>query len=49
LDIHPAQFIYSLNNLAEIHAYNKVDKLKEVLIKDKYLQESVIDQIYADF
>lgn len=49
LDIHPAQFIYELSNLAEIHSYNKVDKLKEVLIKEKFLQESVIRQIYADF
>lgn len=49
LDIHPAQFIYELSNLAEIHSYNKVDKLKEVLIKEKFLQESIIKQVYADF
>ena len=28
LDIHPSQFIYELANLAEVHSYNKVDKLK---------------------
>lgn len=26
-----------------------MDKLKEVLIKEKFLQESIIKQIYADF
>lgn len=49
LDIHPAQFIYELSNLAEIHSYNKIDKLKEVLIKEKLAQETIIRQIYQDF
>ena len=49
LDIHPAQFIYELSNLAEIHSYNKVDKLKEILIKEKIAQELVIREIYMEF
>jgi hypothetical protein len=49
LDIHPAQFIYELKNLKAIHGYNKVEKLKEILIKEKFRQKSVIETIYADF
>lgn len=49
LDIHPAQFIYELSNLAEIHSYNKVDKLKEILIMEKIAQEQVIKEIYKEF
>lgn len=49
LDIHPAQFIYELTNLAEIHSYNKVDKLKEILIKEKIAQEKETREIYKDF
>ena len=49
LDIHPVQFIYELSNLAEIHSYNKIDKLKEVLIKEKLAQEAIIKQIYQEF
>ncbi len=38
LSRHPAQFIYELANLAEIHSFNKIDKLKETLIKEKLEQ-----------
>lgn len=49
LDIHPAQFIYELVNLTEVHSYNKVDKLKEILIKEKMTQEAVIREIFKEF
>lgn len=49
LDIHPAQFIYELSNLKTIHGYNKVEKLKEILIKEKFRQKEVIETIYQDF
>jgi hypothetical protein len=42
LDIHPAQFIYELKNLKDIHSFNKVEKLKEILIKEKFRQKGVI-------
>lgn len=29
LDIHPKQFIYSIDNLSQIHSFDKVRKMKE--------------------
>ena len=49
LDIHPSQFIYELSNLAEVHSYNKIDKLREILIKEKIAQETVIRSTYEQF
>lgn len=49
LDIHPQQFIYELRNLKDIHSFNKVEKLKEILIKEKIKQNEIIENIYADF
>jgi hypothetical protein len=32
-----------------IHSYNKVEKLKEILIKEKFRQKEVIQTIYQEF
>jgi hypothetical protein len=35
--------------LKDIHSFNKVEKLKEILIKEKFRQKGIIETIYAEF
>lgn len=49
LDIHPGQFVYPLSNLKAIHAFDKVEKLKEVLVNEKFRQKAIIENIYQEF
>jgi acyl CoA:acetate/3-ketoacid CoA transferase beta subunit len=49
LEVHPRQFIYSLENLSEIHSFDKVSKMKEVLGKHKVINEQRITKIYSGY
>ena len=44
--LHPKQFIYHIDNLSEIHGFNKVSKLKDILVAQKLSHESKITEIY---
>lgn len=49
LEIHPKQFIYTMENLCEIHSFDKVSKMKEVLGKFKVMTEQRIIKMYNPF
>lgn len=49
LEVHPKQFIYNMENLSEIHAFDKISKMKEVLGKLKSMNEHRIQKIYNPF
>ena len=49
LEVHPKQFIYNMQNLSEIHSFDKVSKMKQVLGKVKNMNEHRIQKIYNPF
>lgn len=39
LKVHPRHFIYDVENLSEVHAFDKLAKLKQVLGRQKIASE----------
>ena len=46
---HPKEFIYHVDSLGELHALNRVDKLKENLVSDKIKQDKKGEEIFMRF
>lgn len=49
LAIHQKQFIYHIDNLSEVHGFEKVGKMKDVLVANKLEQEVRLAKIYRPF